>query len=198
MSRRARGDWASASAPLRRDKGRPMKLEGYTIGAFDRGAPRWREALWLLVKCLFFLPPIPFPSALRVALLRSFGATVGRGVVIRSRVNITYPWRLAIGDHVWLGEEVVILSLAQVTIESNVCISQRAFLCTGSHNFRSPGFDLITKPITIREGSWIAAQAFIAPGVTVGPGGMVRAGAVVTRDVAPDVVEGRDNETMRQ
>ncbi|HEV7403646.1 MAG TPA: WcaF family extracellular polysaccharide biosynthesis acetyltransferase [Chthoniobacteraceae bacterium] len=176
-----------------------MKLEGYTIGAFDRGASRWREALWVLVKCLFFLPAFPLPSALRVAWLRAFGAGVGRGVVIRSRVNISYPWRLSLGDHVWLGEEVVILSLAQVTIESNVCISQRAFLCTGSHAFRSPSFDLITKPIIIRTGSWIAAQAFVAPGVTIGPDSMVAAGAVVTRDVAPGVVvAGRqDNETMR-
>jgi putative colanic acid biosynthesis acetyltransferase WcaF len=162
-----------------------MKLEGYTIGALDRGAARWREALWVVVKCLFFLPPFPLPSAVRVALLRSFGARVGRRVIIRSRVNISYPWRLSVGDYVWLGEEVVILSLAQVTLESNVCISQRAFLCTGSHNFRSPAFDLVTKPITIRERSWIAAQAFIAPGVTIGPDSMVAAGAVVTRDVAP-------------
>jgi putative colanic acid biosynthesis acetyltransferase WcaF len=156
------------------------------------------------MKCLFFFPPIPLPSVLRVCLLRSFGATIGRGVVIRSRVNITYPWKLAIGDHVWLGEEVVILSLAQVTIESNVCISQRAFICTGSHAFRSPSFDLITKPITIRAGSWIAAQAFVAPGVTIGPDSMVAAGAVVIRDVAPGtVVSGNpaakreDNRTIR-
>lgn len=165
-----------------------MKLEGYTVGAFDRGATRRREALWVLVKCLFFLHAFPLPSELRVALLRAFGAKIGRGVILRSRLNVTYPWRLTIGDHVWLGEEVLILSLAQVTIESNVCISQRAFLCTGSHDFRSPGFDLITKPILIREGSWITAQAFVAPGVTIGPGSMVGAGAVVLRDVAPRAV----------
>src|SRR4051812_38589571 len=173
-----------------------MKLEGYTVGAFDRGAPRWREALWVAVKCLAFLPAFPLPSALRVALLRAFGAQVGRGVIVRSRVNISYPWRLSLGDHVWLGEEVMILSLAQVTIESNVCISQRAFLCTGSHDFRAPGFDLITKPITIREGSWIAAQAFVAPGVRIGPGSMVGAGCVVTRDVAPgEIVSGASSSS---
>jgi putative colanic acid biosynthesis acetyltransferase WcaF len=165
-----------------------MKLEGYTIGAFDRGAPRWREALWHVVKFYFFLQPFPGSSRMLAAILRFFGAKIGRGVIIRNRVNISYPWRLSVGDHVWIGEEVVILSLAQVTIESNVCISQRAFLCTGSHDFRSSSFDLITKPITIRQGSWIAAQAFIAPGVTIGPDSMVAAGAVVTRDVAPGTV----------
>ena len=125
-----------------------MRLEGYTTGGFDRGAPRWKELLWVLAKVVFFENGLPWPSALRVALLRAFGATV-----VRSRVNITFPWRLTIGDHVWLGEEVLILSLAPVTLESDVCISQRAFLCTGSHRFHSPGFDLVTKPITIRRGS---------------------------------------------
>ncbi|MDP9292603.1 MAG: colanic acid biosynthesis acetyltransferase WcaF, partial [Verrucomicrobiota bacterium] len=84
--------------------------------------------------------------------------------------------------------EVMILSLAQVTIESSVCVSQRAFLCTGSHDFRSATFDLQTKPITLRSGSWVAAQAFIAPGVEVGAGSMVTAGSVVVENVPPGVI----------
>jgi putative colanic acid biosynthesis acetyltransferase WcaF len=163
-----------------------MKLEGYTVGAFDRGASRWKERLWVVVKCVLFLPRVPLPSSWRVALLRSFGARIGRGVVIRWGVNISYPWRLTIGDHVWLGEEVSILSLAPVTLESNVCVSQRAYLCTGSHAFRQADFALRTKPITIHAGSWVAAQAFIAPGVSVGPNSMICAGSVVFDDVPPD------------
>jgi putative colanic acid biosynthesis acetyltransferase WcaF len=162
-----------------------MKLRDYTTGGFDRGQPLWLEALWIAVKCLFFLNPIPWPSPLRVALLRAFGARVGEGVVVRSQVNVTFPWRLSVGDDVWLGEEVLILSLAQVTLESSVCLSQRAFLCTGSHNFRAPGFDLITKPITVRTGSWVAAQVFVAPGVEVGEGSMIAAGSVVLASVPP-------------
>jgi putative colanic acid biosynthesis acetyltransferase WcaF len=162
-----------------------MQLRGYTTGGFDRGKPLWFEALWLIVKCLFFLNPIPWPSAVRVELLRLFGARVGQGVVIRSQVNITFPWRLRVGDDVWIGEEVLILSLAEVTLESDICISQRAFLCTGSHNFRAPKFDLITKPIIVRSGSWVAAQAFIAPGVEIGAGSMVAAGSVVLENVPP-------------
>jgi putative colanic acid biosynthesis acetyltransferase WcaF len=77
------------------------------------------------------------------------------------------------------------VSLAPVVIESNVCISQRAFLCTGSHNFRAENFDLIVKPITIRAGSWIAALAFIAPGVEIGEGSMVAAATVVSENVPP-------------
>ncbi|MEA3213715.1 MAG: putative colanic acid biosynthesis acetyltransferase WcaF [Chthoniobacter sp.] len=165
-----------------------MQLEGYTTGDFDRGATRWKEALWVAVKCLFFLTPLPWPSVLRVALLRAFGASIGDGVVVRAEVNVTFPWRLVVGDHVWLGEEVVVLSLAIVTIESNVCLSQRVFLCTGSHDFRAPGFDLQTKPITVRERSWVAAQAFVAPGIEIGPGSMVAAGSVVLEDVPPGVL----------
>jgi putative colanic acid biosynthesis acetyltransferase WcaF len=167
---------------------RPMRLQGYTVGGFDRGAPRWQEALWQLVRACFFMGVLPLPSEWRCELLRAFGAKVGSGVIIRSQVDISHPWRLTLGDHVWLGEEVKILSLAQVTIESNVCISQRAFLCTGSHDFRAPAFDLITKPILIRERSWIAAQVFIAPGITLGPDSMARAGSVVLADVPPKTI----------
>ena len=162
-----------------------IHLARYKAHGFDRGASRLKEALWVLVKWAFFLTPLPWPSALRCALLRAFGATVGEGVVIRGNVNINFPWRLSIGGDVWLGEEVLILSLAQVTIEANVCVSQRAFLCTGSHDHEKETFDLITKPIILREGSWVCAMAFIGPGVEIGRGSRVSAGSVVSRDVPP-------------
>lgn len=162
-----------------------MDLSAYDNSWFERGAPRWKEALWLACKILFLQNPLPWPSALRVALLRAFGARIGRGVVIRQGCNISFPWRLTIGDHVWLGEEVAILSLAEVTIGSHVCISQQAYLCTGSHDHRSESFDLIVKPIRIAERVWLAARVFVAPGVTIGEGALAAAGAVVVRDVAP-------------
>lgn len=160
-----------------------MDLASYDNSDFDRGAPRWREALWVLVRCLFFQTPLPWPSSLRVALLRSFGARIGTGVVIRANVNISFPWRLAVGDHVWIGEEVGILSLAPVTIGSNVCISQRAYLCTGSHDYLRADFKLLTRPITLHDGCWVAAAAFVGPGVTVGSGAVLTAGTVVMKDV---------------
>src|SRR5437667_148629 len=110
------------------------------------------------------------PSAILRAMVSSIrkiscGTKIGRGVVIRANVNISFPRRLTIGDHVWIGEDAGILTLAPVLVESNVCISQRTHLCTGSHDFRREDFKLQAAPITVREGSWIAAASFIGPGV---------------------------------
>lgn len=165
-------------------------LSGFQNRGFSRGASSWKEGLWWVVRSLLFAPWFPLPSALKVASLRAFGAQVGEGVVIRSRVNITFPWRVQIGDHVWIGDEVLILSLAPVLIGSHVCLSQRAFLCTGSHDFSKETFDLITRPIVIGQGSWIGAQSFVGPGVTFGEGGRCLAGAVVVKDVAAGTTVG--------
>ena len=126
----------------------------------------------------------PLPSPWKVTALRIFGAKVGRGVVIRSRVHITFPWRLEIGDHVWIGDEVSILSLARVSVGSHSCLSQRAFLCTGSHDFSRETFDLVVGPIALEEGCWVGAGSFVGPGVHFGKASRCLAGAVVVKDVA--------------
>ncbi len=160
-----------------------MKLEMYDNSDFDRGAPRWKRGLWVIVRCVFFQNPCPWGSTFRSALLRAFGAKIGKEVGIGSNVNISFPWRLVVGDHVWIGDDVGILSLAQVTIESNVCVARRSFLCTGSHDFRREDFKLKVAPILIRTGSWIAIGSLILPGVTIGEGAVVSAGSVVLKDV---------------
>jgi len=166
-----------------------MRLDQFNNSSFARGASALRELLWWLFRSLFFAPWFPISSEIKVFILRLFGAVIGTGVIIRSRVNITFPWRLTVGDHVWIGDEVCILSLAPVVIASHVCISQRAFLCTGSHNFHRPSFDLIVKPIEIEEGCWIAANVFIGPGVTLSKGTFCVAGSVVFKS-------SRENEVL--
>ncbi len=160
-------------------------LSRFQNRSFDRGASRLKEIVWYIVRWPLFRTALPIPSAVRCLCLRIFGASIGQGVVIRSGVNVSFPWRLCIGDNVWIGDEVTILSLAQVDIESNVCISQRAFLCTGSHDFKDPAFGLITKPIRLESGCWVAAMCFIGPGVVVGRGSVCAAGAIVNKTTPP-------------
>src|SRR5437667_11580671 len=98
-------------------------------------------------------PSAIFGSIVSSIRINSCGTKNGRGVVIRANVNISFPRRLTIGDHVWIGEDAGILTLAPVLVESNVCISQRTHLCTGSHDFRREDFKLKVTPAVVREGS---------------------------------------------
>lgn len=176
-----------------------MKLRTFTASHFDRGAPRWKEALWVAARCLFFQTPVPFPSRWKRLLLRLFGAKIGLNVVIRASTFISFPWRLVIGEDAWIGDGVWILSLAPVIIESNVCISQKSFLCTGSHDYRKKSFELIAQPIHIKEGTWIAAGSFVGPGVEIGPNSVVSAGSVVTRNVGPgELVRGNPAQFVKR
>lgn len=148
----------------------------------DRGRTFLAEALWYCLKCALFLNPMPVPSALKRLVLRLFGAQVGRGVIIKPRVNIHFPWKLSIGDFTWIGEEVLILNFEPVKIGAHCCISQRAFLCTGNHDYRQPHMPFRNRPITVEDGAWIGAQVFISPGVKIGTEAVVTAGSIVQRD----------------
>ena len=141
------------------------------------------EAAWYLVKCLFFLSPLPWPQGLKRGLLKGFGAKIGRGVVIKPRVNIHFPWKLTVGDHSWIGEEVFILNFEPVTLGAHVCVSQRAFLCAGNHDFRDPAFAYRNAPIRIGEGAWIGAQCFVGPGTEIGEMAVAAAGSIVTANL---------------
>lgn len=146
----------------------------------DRGAGKFKEVSWYLVKVIFFLSALPYPSSVKVWLLSVFGAKIGQRVVVKPRVNIHLPWKLEIGDDVWIGEEVFILNFEKVRIGSNVSISQRAFLCCGNHDFRSPSMPYRNAPIALEDGCWVGAACFVGPGVTVGLDTVVAAGSIVT------------------
>ncbi len=130
------------------------------------GASRWKQVLWYFTNILVFKSALFINASLKASLLRAFGAKVGKGCVIKPCVNIKYPWKLSMGDYVWIGEEVWIDNLSIVQIGSSVTISQGAMLITGSHNASSEKFDFISLPITLEEGVWIGAKAIVAGGVT--------------------------------
>jgi len=153
-----------------------------------RGRARAWEALWYLTKCVFFLSALPWPSAWKRAVLRAFGAKIGRGVCIKPRVNIHLPWKLVIGDYAWIGEEVFILNFERVEIGAHCCISQRAFLCTGNHDYRDPAMTYRNAPITIGAGAWVGAQVFVAAGITIGEDAVATAGSIVVANLPPAMI----------
>jgi putative colanic acid biosynthesis acetyltransferase WcaF len=163
---------------------RAMRLDLYNAESFDRGRPRWLEALWLLAQSILLASPF-WGTRLRVAVLRWFGARIGHGVTIKPGVRVKFPWRLQIGNHCWIGEDVWLDNLAEIRIGDHCCLSQGAYLCTGSHDWSRVHFDLIVKPIVLEDEVWIAARSMIGPGVTAGRGAVLALGSAATRDLLP-------------
>jgi putative colanic acid biosynthesis acetyltransferase WcaF len=165
-----------------------VDLSSYDNSSFDPGRGLLVRTLWYYTSLLLFESGWMPSSGLKCRVLRWFGATIGRGVVIKPNVRIKFPWRLSIGDHCWIGQEAWIDNMAEVRIGNHSCLSQQVYLCTGSHDHRRRGFDLITRPITLGAGSWIGARATLLPGITVGENGLVAGGSIVSRDVEPGAV----------
>ena len=148
-------------------------------------ANRAQRALWGVVYALLFRPsPRPFHEW-RSFLLRCFGAKVGRGVCVYSSVKIWAPWNLELEDFASMADGVTCYSMAKVTLREKAIVSQGSHLCTGTHDYESPAFQLYALPITVGERAWVCAECFVAPGVTVGAGAVIAARSVVTKDM-PD------------
>lgn len=166
-------------------RGNPFPdLETYTTGGYAPGRAKVVIALWLLVEAVLVASWIP-GSRHRSAVLRLFGARIGRGVVIKPRVRVKYPWRLEVGDHSWIGEGVWVDNLADVRIGANACLSQGAYLCTASHDWSRSSFDLRTAPIVVEDGAWVGARVSIGPGVTIGEGAVATLGLSVVKSLEP-------------
>jgi putative colanic acid biosynthesis acetyltransferase WcaF len=152
-----------------------VDLRQYDSSKYDRGRPGWFVLLWWLVQAIAFpLSPHTF-NGFRKWLLQRFGAKIGTGVIIRPTARFTYPWKVEIGDYSWIGDDVVFYSLDRICIGSHCVISQKCYLCTGSHDIQDSGFGLITASIAIGNGVWIATDCFIAPGVQIGANAVVGA-----------------------
>jgi putative colanic acid biosynthesis acetyltransferase WcaF len=161
-----------------------QRLDIYDNGSFDRGRPKWVEALWLFADWLLIRSALPGSTHRRI-ILRMFGARIGKGAAIKPGVRVKFPWRLMVGDFSWIGEDVWIDNLTDVTIGSHCCVSQTAYLCTGSHDWASPDFKLIVRPIHIGNHAWVAARGVVGPGVTLGEGSVLTIGSVATSNLQP-------------
>ena len=141
--------------------------------------------LWYIINNFLINTYLPLPYFLKISVLRFFGAKIGKKVYIKPKVNIKYPWLLQIGDNVWIGERVWIDNLAQVTIMSNVCISQGAMLLCGNHNFKKSSFDLIVGEIVLEDGCWVGAKSIVCPNVTLKSHSILTVGSVANKDLKP-------------
>lgn len=159
-----------------------VQLNKYNNNHYQPGSTA-KKTLWYFTNMFFFKTMLPFPSFFKVKLLELFAAKVGDAVVIKPNVNIKYPWFLEIGDNCWIGEGVWIDNLAQVSIGSNVVLSQDAYLLTGSHDYKKEAFDLILGEIILEEGVWIGAKATVCPGVTCKSHSVLSVGSVATKDL---------------
>ena len=137
------------------------------------------RVIWYLMNAIVLQSRLPLlPSGAKAALLRLFGARVGRGAVIKPRVTIKYPWFLELGANVWIGEGVWIDNPGMVTVGANVCISQDAYLVTGNHDFTRDDFRFFSQPVTVGERTWICAKAIVPPGSVIPANTVVPIGSV--------------------
>ena len=153
-----------------------------------RGRPAWFVQLWWIIQSLFFHTSPQFMYGWRRFLLRAFGARIGKGVLIRPSVRVTYPWKLHIGDWSWIGDGVTLYSLGEITIGDHAVVSQHSYLCTGSHDYNQISFDLYAAPIQVESEAWVASQVFVGPGVTIGHGAIVGAASVVLNNVPAGMI----------
>jgi putative colanic acid biosynthesis acetyltransferase WcaF len=165
-----------------------QQMERFQVPPGFRGRSKLYVQLWWLVQSTLFAMSPQGMYGWRVWLLRLFGARIGRGAIIRPSVRIPYPWKLTLGDHCHIGDEVRLYSLGEIDIGDCTVVSQRSYICTGSHDYLSPTFDLFAKKIVIEAEAWVAMDVFVAPGVTIGRGAVVGARSSVFHDVPPGTV----------
>lgn len=165
-----------------------QQLNTFKMPPNFRGSNKFRLQLWGIIhSCLFSISP-QFMYGFRNFLLRLFGAKIGKNVLIRSSVIVTYPWKLSVGNNTWIGEETYIYNLAPITIGSNVSIAHRNFFNTGGHLYNKTTFDIFAKPITIEDECWITSEVNISPGVTIGKGAIIGAKSLVLKDMPSGMI----------
>ena len=160
-----------------------VNLSTFTTGNFNKGASSLKIVLWYFVNALIVRASWNPFMGIKIILLRVFGARIGKGLVIKNNVCIKFPWKLTIGDNVWIGENCWIDNLDYVSIGNNVCISQGALLLTGNHDYTLSSFDYRNRPIVIEDGVWVGAKAVVCPGVKLYSHSILTVGSVATKNM---------------
>ncbi|MFH4969229.1 putative colanic acid biosynthesis acetyltransferase [Gaetbulibacter sp. M240] len=169
---------------MRRNNGTNFQnLNLYRTPNDFRGKSKFTVQFWWVIYALFFRTSPQVFYGWRRFLLRCFGSKIGKGVIIRPSVQITYPWKVSIGDYSWVGDDVVLYSLGEIQIGANSVISQRSYICTGTHDYTKSNFPIYSKKIVIDNGCWIATDVFVGPGITIKEGTVVGARSSVFKDL---------------
>lgn len=155
--------------------------------------------LWNIIWLMLYRPSPRIFHGWRRFLLRLFGCKIGRGAHPYPSAKIWAPWNLEMGSHSCLGDHTDCYCVDKITIGSHSTVSQYSLLCTASHDYTDPSMPLITAPIVIGEGAWIAADVFIGPGVAIGDGAVIGARSSVFRNVEPwTVVAGNPTRVIKK
>ncbi|WP_336798474.1 WcaF family extracellular polysaccharide biosynthesis acetyltransferase [Exiguobacterium acetylicum] len=165
-----------------------MNLEQYNQENYQIGRAKIIVLIWWLIQSTLFRLSIHNMYRYRRMMLILFGAKIGKNVKIRSSARFHYPWKVEIDDNSWVGDDTYFYSLDNIYIGKNSVISQKTYLCTGSHDIRKQSFDLITKPIVIKDNVWIAADCFIHPGTIIENNVIVSARSNVVDSLKSDYI----------
>jgi putative colanic acid biosynthesis acetyltransferase WcaF len=157
-------------------------LSKFDVGDYKAG-PRLKVFMWYFINYYIFNSAFPWPYKVKHVLLRLFGAKVGKGLVIKTKVRIKNPWRLTIGDNCWIGESVWIDNLEEVSVGSNVSISQGAMLLTGNHDYTISSFPYRLGKIVLEDGVWVGAQSVVCPGITCKSHAILTVNSVATKNL---------------
>lgn len=160
-----------------------QRLDQFTLPKNFRGRSALVVQLWWFVHVVLFKSSPQMMYGWRRFLLRLFGAKIGKNVIIRPSVTVTYPWKVSIGDDSWIGDDVVLYSLGEIEIGANAVVSQKSYLCAGSHDYTDETFPIWSKKIIIESECWLATDVYVAPGVTIGRGTVVGARSSVFKDL---------------
>lgn len=158
-------------------------LSRFVLPIYFRGRSAVMVQLWWLLQALLFNTSPQFAYSFRRWLLRRFGAQIGKSVLIRPSVKITYPWKVKIGDYSWIGDDVVLYSLGQIEVGSNTVISQRSYICAADHDYTKVNFPIRDRKVIIEPEVWIASDVFIGPDVHIGRGSVIGARSSVFEDM---------------